>query len=237
MKFYGDAPYASMEMRFDPLQHQLLVKVIQEKKIKVAVETGTYLGLGSTTNIANAFIESGVDLDTVLFYTFEANMENYNRAKQNLKRFSFVRPIHGSTVSKEEVEHFIANDEPLIHPENYPDIYIDGMGDTRPGYIAESLGSKGLAVDDWDDRPLLEFYLEYVKIFHPLIVLDSAGGLGWLEFQKTMDIMKDDPFTLLLDDCEHVKHFRSVNYIQTHSDTFQLLGTQNGWALANYKPL
>jgi hypothetical protein len=235
MKFYGEAPYASMEMRFDPLQHQLLVKLIKEKNIQYCIETGTYLGLGSTTNLARAFIESGVKVES--FVTFEANHENYYKAVENLRKFPFIKPLMGSSMDQESIKNFIENDKPLLHPEHYPEVYSDFRPgqDPRPGYISESIGAGIIKPPEWNDNALLPYYLGSYTENKPLVVLDSAGGLGWLEFTTMMDIMEGSEFSLLLDDTEHVKHFRSLAYVR-NTPEFELLATQNGWALATYKP-
>ncbi|MDE1905107.1 MAG: hypothetical protein KGH75_01470 [Rhodospirillales bacterium] len=234
MKFYGDAPYASMEMKYDPLQHELLVKTLKEQNITVAIETGTYLGLGSTTNLAKAFIEAQIVNPKV--FTMEANSESYYKAKDNLKLYSFIEPLFGCSLTMEHINK-IADDEALIHPENYPDVYLDFRDnqDGRQGYIAESIGA-GLDNNnkDWKGFNLLPDLLNMYKHYNPLILLDSAGGLGKLEFEATMEIMKDNDFVMLLDDVEHVKHFRSLEYIK-QSSNFELVATQNGWALAIYK--
>jgi hypothetical protein len=235
MKLYSEYPGASMEMKFDPVLHSLLVERIKQEKIATVIETGTYLGLGSTTNTAKAFLEAGVDPDSILFYTFEANTENYQKALENLKAYPFVKPIHGATIEKELVDWFITRDSALINPDQYNDIYIDGAGDTRPGYIAESLGTPELALDQWLGEGLLAKYLVEVQHLNPLILLDSAGGLGWAEFEITINIMQYNRYTLLLDDVHHVKHFRSLEYAKKHPN-WTILGEQNGWALMSYDP-
>jgi hypothetical protein len=45
-----------------------------------------------------------------------------------------------------------------------------------------------------------------------LIFLDSAGGIGYIEYLKVMSLQKDllKNKVLVLDDIYHVKHYRSV---------------------------
>jgi hypothetical protein len=75
------------------------------------------------------------------------------------------------------------------------------------------------------DKPL-EFYMNELNhnvvedILYPLIsnntrqliFLDSAGGIGYLEYQKVMSLSKDqlNQKVLILDDIYHIKHHRSV---------------------------
>ncbi|MDE1906744.1 MAG: hypothetical protein KGH75_09890 [Rhodospirillales bacterium] len=231
MKFYGDAPYANMDMQFDQLQHDLLVAQIKKHNIKSGIETGTHLGLGSTKNIAKAFLEAGETKD-VNFISLEANHLNFAQAKKNLEAYEFIYPVLGSSCYRDSIVEFLQNDPVLQHPEHYPEIYIDFRDSTNAAqnYISESIGAGDTDLPDWDGFGLLPQWLQNQKDDHVLIVLDSAGGLGWLEFSIVLQYSR--PYTLLLDDVEHVKHFRSLEYIKNPAHGFKLLGSQNGWALA-----
>ena len=46
-----------------------------------------------------------------------------------------------------------------------------------------------------------------------LVFLDSAGGVGYVEFLKFMDYNTDNKI-LVLDDINHIKHKRSVEYLE-----------------------
>jgi hypothetical protein len=69
-----------------------------------------------------------------------------------------------------------------------------------------------------------------------LIVLDSAGGVGHMEFQITDELMKDKNYYLLLDDTHHLKHFRGLDIIKNRGD-FTIINSsdKNGWVLAHHK--
>jgi hypothetical protein len=49
-----------------------------------------------------------------------------------------------------------------------------------------------------------------------LIFLDSAGGVGHLEFKKVMSYSKEylKNKVLMLDDISHIKHIRSVEFLK-----------------------
>jgi hypothetical protein len=85
---------------------------------------------------------------------------------------------------------------------------------------------------------LLAKWLCEFKSFDPLIVLDSAGGIGYLEFSTVLKVMEGHPYLLLLDDICHLKHFRSYNYICSERQ-FAVLGErkESGWLLARYHPV
>jgi hypothetical protein len=72
---------------------------------------------------------------------------------------------------------------------------------------------------------------------NPLILLDSAGGIGFLEFNKVKEIMGDNPYTLVLDDTHHVKHHRSK--LSIHQDpNFKIVYNDDvhGRLIAIHKP-
>ena len=88
----------------------------------------------------------------------------------------------------------------------------------------------------WSGDGLLPKYLKLHQRNKPLVILDSSGGCGWYEFQVMMEIMKDLPFVLLLDDVHHIKHYRSLEHVKS-DPRFRLLGhnSHNGWALATHE--
>ena len=53
-------------------------------------------------------------------------------------------------------------------------------------------------------------------------VLDSAGGIGRLEFQTMLETMGSTSYALFLDDTHHLKHFRSLQAIRSSPD-FRLI--------------
>ena len=71
-----------------------------------------------------------------------------------------------------------------------------------------------------------------------LIVLDSAGGVGHMEFQITDELMKNKAYYLLLDDIHHLKHFRGYDIIKNRDD-FSIIDAsdKNGWVLAYHNAI
>jgi hypothetical protein len=70
----------------------------------------------------------------------------------------------------------------------------------------------------------------------PLVVLDSAGGIGHLEFLITLERMKRASFALLLDDTHHLKHFRALKHVRSSAE-FRVVATANdeSWALCVHR--
>ena len=81
---------------------------------------------------------------------------------------------------------------------------------------------------------LAKFLLE-VRDANPLVLLDSAGGTGWLEFTALRQTMGDRPYVLLLDDVHHVKHYRSLEHVR-RDPSFEIiaLDEHHGWMLARH---
>jgi hypothetical protein len=69
------------------------------------------------------------------------------------------------------------------------------------------------------------------------VMLDSAGHLGWIEFQYLMLFLKL-PCVLALDDTKHLKHYRTLAFIEKDS-RFKVVarGSERfGWVVAEFQP-
>ncbi len=223
-----------------------LTTVVKKENIQHAIETGTYLGLGSTQMIAEAFLRSDYPK---LFVTIEANWTSWTKARKNLSKYDFVTALWGKSVAEDEAVRFIENDQILLHHREYPDIWIDDIEDPRKFYINEiqgHLGDDASPIDRfvrkcvqpffYSGEDLLRKYLLLFRRLNPLIALDSAGGTGYLEFGILRSLMARNPYIVLLDDIHHVKHFRSFREIQSDS-SFAILASskENGWVLAKHQ--
>lgn len=233
MKLYADYAHASISMVQDVEFKAQLLQVISSKGITHFLETGTFNGLGSTTMVSEAILEAGVPVE--VFYTLERDPFFFEQAKTNLARFPFVKPVCGLSVDEEEAIRFLENDDFLAHHERYPDIFIDDLVDPRGFYIREVRGNlsgmnksnsgpfawfKNLfsAPPPGPETNLLEKLAGKIADHKPLILLDSAGGIGYLEFKTVMKVMKGKAFTLILDDTHHIKHWRSRRDVVNDAD-------------------
>jgi hypothetical protein len=240
MEDYANYPGATMAMQEDPALADQLTRLIAAEKIDVAIETGTYLGTGSTKLIAGCFSQNA---PPKRFVTVEINFVNWCRAKANLRAYPFIDCRWGSSVEIEAAIEFIETDEMLINHQNYQGIYIDFAHDPVGVYTRELRGQLNFSKDVnvtpdskdflWEGENLLARLLQVHADHRPLIILDSAGGVGLLEFQILMEIMKDRQFFLLLDDTHHIKHYRSLQYILQSPD-FDLIAKSDSWVLASH---
>src|SRR3989442_2583881 len=140
MRLYSEYPGASISMAASKKLRQLLENTFRKEKITHVIETGTYHGLGSTTLIAESFIESSLPQ---IFLSIEINWDSWRLAKRNLRRFPFVTPVWGRTVPVRQAMQFIETDAVLRDHHEYPDIFIDDTRDPIQLYRNDLLGRLG----------------------------------------------------------------------------------------------
>jgi hypothetical protein len=186
--------------------------------------------------------------------TIEIDYTNYTLAKKNLSQFNFVNCHYGCSLDLNDAITYVKQDEAILNHEKYPEVFIDNAKDPINFYVNELEGR----LNDTSNNVLKQFFK---KIFHPsrnsqikpkynllhglikefynhelLIVLDSAGGVGHMEFQITDELMKNKNYYILLDDTHHLKHFRGYDIIKNRGD-FSIINAseKNGWVLAYHK--
>ena len=215
---------------------EALRTAIRRYKPGVVIETGTCLGTGSTRMVIDAFAPDKPEK----FYTIEISPRRCEIARRNLSDYEFVEVLWGLSVERSEAEKFLRNDSLLWEAERHG-IEVEQPEDPVSFYLREiNSDKKNGAPEDPNMRApdnLLVRLLSQYKDQRPLIVLDSAGGIGWLEFQEVMRLQEGLPFLLFLDDVRHVKHYRSRMFVESCSD-FHMIDcyVNHGWALAFYEP-
>jgi hypothetical protein len=207
------------------------------KRPNIIVETGTYHGTGTTAMIVEAAKVAFKRPDMALqFYTIEADSRNFEIASKNLAGLRWVHLIHGSSVELAKAEEFIRSDEMLLNHGDYPDIAKDAA-DAIPFYLSEIRGQLPVFGGSIQgvDNVLMELWPKLDgKI--PLFVLDSCGGIGWLEFQTICEMMGDSLFYVWCHDIAHVKHYRSYLYMKDHSEGWEIVEQwPKSWALFAHK--
>jgi hypothetical protein len=243
MRLYSEYIYSSIAMSDNQQLKSTLTQILTHNTVTHVFETGTYLGQGSTKMIIESFPKNKLPIS---FITIETNPLNVIRAKKNLKPYGFVKVVYGCSVSVEEAIGFIDNDESINNHQLYPDVFIDNIDNPNEFYINEikgylnsttktTLQSYLLNLIYYKEKQILEKYLLPMRDKKPLILLDSAGGIGYLEFQKIIELMGEFPYWLILDDIHHIKHFQSISYIQSHTD-FKILAMnqEHGWAIIEH---
>jgi hypothetical protein len=205
-------------------------------RIKAVIETGTYQGTGTTQIVIEAvkkmFKEHPKISKKPAAYTIEASEKNYLIAKNNLKQHDWITVIHGCSLDLGDCKKFIEEDDAILHHEDYPDIFIDSHEpvDFYTKEIAGQLfGKGGVGTDN-----VLARLIPDIWKMRPLFILDSAGGVGWKEFQTVVELMQDRLYYVFADDCAHLKHFRTKAYMK-HCQWPILAEDSNGrWILAQH---
>lgn len=222
-------------------------RLFSTEPIEYIFESGTFDGSGSTTTLAKAVEKAGLAIKS--FVTAEVDYRLFRKARKNLEAFPFVTPHWGMTVNYEEAKAFIRQDEAILNHQRYPDIFIDDVEDPEGFYLNELSGqlSKHHLRQSWLSRlsqlfekrrepfteNLFQEHLPGMASGKTLVLLDSAGGVGYLEFQKVEEIMKHKTYFLILDDIHHLKHFRSYRHLK-EGNGFRILSDNpaQGWVLA-----
>jgi predicted O-methyltransferase YrrM len=166
-------------------------RLVKDHGIDEVVETGTYLGTGSTS----VFAGEGLNV-----FTIECSLNHITQAVQNLEGNNNVCFVHGLSLKREELIKGLMSMTFL-----YGGIYDS----TRPKVFYTQEVLQPVLVED-----ALSLFAKNES--RQLVFLDSAGGVGYLEFLEFMswplDVRRQK--VLLLDDVKHVKHARSVQSLK-----------------------
>lgn len=190
---------ASMSLRKD------IYSVIMDYRPYAILETGTYNGLGSTSAILHGLKDANIDPFSLI--SIESNEENHRQAEKNLLGEQYkgsVVLMHANSLPSElmprmvyDVPDDVITDhaDPMKYLKEVPvDIEDDGI------YRAMAL---------LDNRP-------------DLVLLDSAGHLGFLEFEYVCKLAESS-FVLILDDTLHRKHYDTLQFIKANPSDFNIL--------------
>jgi len=202
---------------------------IRPKKI---IETGTYLGEGTTRIIASTLKSLGIT-DSV-FCTIECNPGNYHQAQANLAQRGLidgVHMLHGLSVPRCKLPTIEEIEQSCVNQIEYDDIFVDHQEQQRAllyyretDFTGVEEDMLGRALEVYGDRP-------------DFVLLDSGGHMGYVEFNYLISRLKG-PCYLALDDIFHIKHHKSYRQMQTDS-RFEILKVSQekfGFCLAKFTP-
>lgn len=187
-----------------------LTALIAAQGITKVIETGTYMGQGTTRAVINGLLGHKLPFH---FISIEINTDHHAIAQKNIGKIQGVELWNGRSITK---------DHPLISTDfsSLPDhVIIDHLPEYRTALyekevdfdVPENLLQK--AVDFFDGKP-------------ELVILDSAGHYGWAEFNAILGLI-NAPFILALDDTNHGKHYQSVKTIYENPEIFQVIFETN----------
>ena len=199
-------------------------RAIHEYRPKRIFESGTYMAQGTTAIIAESVGNATAD-----FVTVEANNIHYGHALGNIMRDGMnVRALLGLSLPRKLLPTLTQIQADCVdHVED--GVYIDFYDYERAQKYWEE-GCRPAVPDDlmglvlaaWEGRP-------------DFVLLDSAGHLGWIEFQYALSMITC-PCTIALDDVNHWKHYRSWKFIK-NDPRFTVLAEGSdkfGWGIARF---
>ncbi len=176
-----------------------LARLIRDNGFTFVLETGTYDGRGSTRNFAQALSATGKPWQ---LHTVEINPKYAAQARNNLKDFTNITFHEGLSLARADMP------EPQdTHTwidqcaQDFPGLYVDYLpSDPVAGYHKETF-------NDAAKDNILSTLLAQNRF--DLILLDSAGHLGYREFDLFRRQCRHTCI-VALDDVDHIKHAKSV---------------------------
>lgn len=185
-EFYNDGITISDEFKSAITQH-----VIRHKP-KLIIETGTYIGTGTTDGVISGIKASGHD---AVLYSIEANKKNIQMAMTLHARYVYSGTVifmNGISLPLSWIPDEIDNDFP-------DEIYTDH---TDPNMYLKELPAGG-------DYDMLGNVLDQTGNKADMIILDSAGHLGTAEYLYITERLRS-PAYIFLDDIYHRKHYKTM---------------------------
>jgi hypothetical protein len=210
---------------------QALDRIVRERRPRKVIETGTFLGQGTTAVIAAALRDAGID--DARFYSIECNQVHHEHALRNLRDAGLaerVTLLHGLSVPRSLLPTLQQIEERCVRNIEFDEIFIDHeehqrawlyFKETDFGGVPEDL--LGECLRRFDGRP-------------DLVLLDSGGHMGNLEFNYLVERL-DGPCVVALDDIHHIKHHKSFRQLQS-DDRFELVTSSRekfGFCVALFK--
>jgi len=170
-----------------------ITDLIRTKKLQRIVETGSYLGEGTTQAIADALVGDEQ------VWSIEVNPRHYEIARKR-HRNTPINFLLGLSIGRSDIPTSVTFDVP-------DHIVIDHLDHNRELLYKQEINFKGA-------DGLLHYVLAKLDFKPDLVILDSAGHMGLQEFKYLMDRVEPG-FYLALDDTNHVKHYQTCESLKT----------------------
>lgn len=216
----------------ESLFKQAIENVFLKFKPKKILETGTYLGEGTTRIIIESIIKANIE--QFIFYSVEVDRSKAEKAFINLSKRGlnkYVKILNGLSVPKDILPTYDEIKKYTVDQIEFDNIIIDHHEFERAQKYYEETNYDNV-VDDVIGKVLESF--DYKLDF---ALLDSAGHIGFIEFKYLISKLKS-PCVIALDDVNHIKHYKSLQYIK-NDKRFQILYNENekfGFAIAYFDP-
>jgi hypothetical protein len=194
------------------------------------IETGTYRGTGTTTIIASAIHD--LEIENAQFISIEVNPGNVKRAQENLAKAGLqVEVINGLSVPRALLPTMEQIEREMVHSVIADGLVVDHEESRRAELYFRETDFAALPDDvlgqvlrRFDHRP-------------DVVLLDSGGHMGYVEFRYVVDQLRG-PCNIVLDDIYHVKHFRSFQDMKM-DPRFEIVAASEekfGFCVARFNP-
>ena len=209
-----------------------LGNVIKEFKPKKLMETGTYLGMGTTTVVTTALKENG--LNDSQFFSIEVKPENHLAARKNLTEnglINYVTLLNGVSMPRKSLPTIEEIERTTVKELEFEGIYVDHQESERARLYYNETNYDNVE-EDLIGKCLITF--ENKPDF---VLLDSGGHMGNLEFNYLIERLEKECI-VALDDVNHIKHRKSYMQIQNDS-RFELITSSDekfGFCIAKFTP-
>jgi hypothetical protein len=203
-----------------------ICRLLTRARFHKIVETGAYLGLGSTLAICRTLSENDISADQ--FYSIEVNPELYAQAWNNLSQRG-LRPrlLRGLSIPRS----LLPTAADLGREVERQTGATDGALAARVAALQQETHFPE-ALDD-----LLGFVLRNFDHAPDFLLLDSAEHLGFIEFQYAFSLIKA-PCYLALNGVRQWKHAQSLKALESDPrfKLLELAEDNGGYCVAYFKP-
>lgn len=206
--------------------------LFSQHRPKRLLETGTYLGQGTTATIARTLDELGIESGR--FLSLEVNPSNHRTARKNLSEAGLshrVDLVNALSVPRDMLPTLEQIDEWTRRNIAYDDIFVDHAEHERAKLYFQETHFESVPDDG------LRKALKVLEWRPDFVLLDSGGHMGNVEFNYLLELL-EGPCFIALDDVFHIKHRRSLEQIQT-DPRFELLTLSHekfGFCIARFDP-
>lgn len=222
------ASYSSMSVNSATQFDAELRRVFERIRPGSIIETGTYLGRGTSTIIWRALNDLGIKAD---FTTIEVNPEHHRQATEYFAASGMkINALLGLSVPRALLPSPKEIFDKFVQHREHEGIYYDhDEADRARLYFGET---------NFDvPEDLLAVAMRKYNYRPDFVLLDSAGHMGFAEFEYFMSMVKG-PCHLMLDDIYHCKHYKTLQQVKA-DPRFEILVESKekfGFCILRYTP-
>lgn len=209
-----------------------LRELVLSVRPRSVIETGTYLGKGTTRIIATALRDAG--LGGTAFFSIECNPAHHQQAQFNLGQaglLPYVRPLLGLSVPRIRLPSLEQIHEETVRNLEGDGIFVDHKEHERVALYHRETDFPGIPED------LLGACLRETGYRPDIVLLDSGGHMGNVEFNYLTEQLQGECY-VVLDDIKHIKHHRSFKQMQA-DPRFTIVTASDekfGFCIAKFTP-